>query len=458
MGSILKYGVGLVLVGLLPGCAGMQKERGHDEVGRVVLRRTGHHTGWEHGSPDARKIAERVSQLLAGGLTRQRAVEIALVNNPKLQETYDQLDVSQADLVQAGLLSNPSIGGSVGFRSNGSGPPEYEVSIVENFLDLFLLPLRKRVAEAEFQAETLRVAHAVLEVAAETSKQFAEVQAREETVRLTRNLAEGAEAAATLAGQQLEAGNVTERALASQRAAAVQATMDAAKDELALAEAREGLNRSLGLWGPNTSWKLAENLPAVPPGEAPLEHLEVTALEQRLDVSAARKEVELMDLALSLAKTSRYTGVVNVGAHMHRDVTGPRLVGPTLSLELPIFDQRQALIGRLEAQRRQAQRRLDALGLEVRSEVRLAKAKLELNRHTAEQYLKLLLPLRRTVLEQSELEYNAMQIGLYEFLASKKAQVESDRDYIETVRDYWVARAELERALGGHIPEATAAH
>ncbi|MEO7034727.1 MAG: TolC family protein, partial [Polyangiaceae bacterium] len=180
---------------------------------------------------------------------------------------------------------------------------------------------------------------------------------------------------------------------------------------------------------------------------------EARALTQRLDVQAARKQVEMMDNALSVARTSRYTGVVNVGAHLHQDVTGPRLLGPSLSLELPIFDQRQALIGRLEAQRRQAQRRLEGVGLDVRSEVRMAKARLELNRHAAEQYLTALLPLRRTVLEQSELEYNAMQMGLYELLAMKKSEAETMRAYLETVRDYWVARAELERALGGRATD-----
>ncbi len=453
----MRRAVGFVLLSLVPGCASMQKERGHDDVARIVLRRTGHHTGWERGTPEARQIAERVKKLLTGGLTRETAVEIALVNNPKLQETYDELDVSQADLVQAGLLSNPTLGGSIGFRMNGSGRPEYEVSLVENFLDLFLLPLRKRVAEAEFQAETLRVAHAVLEVVAETSKEFAAVQAGEQTVVLMRGLSQGADAAATLANQQFEAGNITERVLVTQRAASVQADLDLARDELTLTEQREKLNRSLGLWGPEMAWKLGQSLPAVPAGDAPLDHLEVTALKQRLDVGAAQKQLELMDTALSLAKTSRYTGVINVGAHMHQDVTGPRLIGPSLSLELPIFDQRQALIGRLEAQRRQAQRQLDALGLDVRYEVRLAKAKLELNRHAADQYLKELLPLRRTALAQSELEYNAMQIGLYELLATKKAEIETFRAYIESVRDYWVARAELERALGGHLPEAVTA-
>lgn len=435
----------------------MQKERGHDDVSRIVEARTGHHTGWERGTPEAKQIRERVRKLLENGLTSNSAVEIALLNNPELQATYDELDVSQADLVQAGLLSNPTLGGSVGFRMNGSGRPEYEVSLVDSFLDIFLLPLRKKVAEAEFRAETLRVAHAVLETAARAQKELAAYQAAEQTVELMRALAQGADAAATLAAAQFEAGNISERALASEQASFVEAGLGLARDELALTEQREKLNRLLGLWGAESAWKLAEKLPSVPASEPALEHLEVTALRQRLDVAAARKQFELMDAALSLAKTSRYTGIVNVGAHMHQDVTGPRLIGPTLSLELPIFDQRQALIGRLEAQRRQAQRQLDATGLDVRAEVRIAAARLALDRNAAERYATALLPLRRQVLGQAELEYNAMQIGLYELLALKKAEIEAIRSYIETVRDYWMARAELERALGGRIPLAQAA-
>ena len=449
----LRLALGLTL--LLPACAHMEKGLGHDTVSKLVEARSGHRTGWEQGSPEGQQIADRVSALLRGGLSRDRAVQIALINNPHLQETYDELDVSQADLVQAGLLSNPTLSGSIGFQlGNGSARPEYEVSIVQSFLDIFMLPLRKRVARAQFDAETLRVAHAALELAAETSKEFAELQASEQTVELMQSIALGADATALLAERQFEAGNVSERALASERAMSTQAALDLAHDRQRALEHRERLNRLLGLWGPNADWKSAQSLQAIPAQDAPLEHLEVTALRQRLDVQAARKQVEMMESALSTARTSRYTGVVNVGAHLHQDVTGPRLLGPTLSLELPIFDQRQALIGRLEAQRRQAQRRLDALGLDVRSEVRIAKAALDLNRHAAEQYLNALLPLRRTVLEQSELEYNAMQIGLYELLATKKTEVETFRAYLDTVRDYWIAHAELERALGGLLTPA----
>jgi cobalt-zinc-cadmium efflux system outer membrane protein len=450
----MKRTLALVLALALPSCASMDKARGHDDVAKIVQRHTGYRTGWEHGSPDERKIAERVAQLMSGGLTRDRAVAIALINSPHLQATYESLDISQADLVQAGLISNPTVGGSVGFRMNGSGRTEYEVSIVESFLDIFMLPLRKRVAEQQFVTATLRVANEALDTAAEVSKEFAEVQSEVETVELMRSITDAAQAAADLGQRLFDAGNVTERARASERAVYEQAQLDLARDELTLLEHREKLNRMLGLWGPRTTWTLAQRLPLVPDEDLIPDHLESLAMKQRLDVRASKRELALMDTALSLARTSRYTGLIDVGAHVHQDSDGALLFGPTLSLELPIFDQRQAMIGRLEAQRRQAQRRVDELAIGARSEVRLASAKLDMTRRAAGQYKKALLPSRATVLEETQLEYNGMQVGLYELLAAKQAQIQSVRSYIETVRDYWVARAELERALGGRIPAA----
>ena len=442
----------LLLVVALPSCASMQKERGHDDVSRIVQRRSGYRTGWERGTPEDRQIAERVAKLLTGGLTRERAVSIALINSPRLQQTYDSLDVSQADLVEAGLLSNPTIGGSVGFRMNGPGRSEFEVSVVQSFLDIFMLPLRRRVAEQEFVAATLRVAHEALDTAAEVSKAFAEVQADAETVQLMRNISDAAQAAADLAQRLFDAGNVTERTQASQRAVYEQAELDLARDEMTLLEHREQLNRLLGLWGPRTEWTLAQRLPTLPDRDPIPDHLERIAMKQRLDIGAAKRELALLDAALSLAKNSRYTGVVDVGAHVHQDPDGAVLFGPTLALELPIFNQRQGMIGRLEAQRRQTQRRVDQLAVDTRSEVRLATAKLDMTRRASERYERTLLPIRAKVLEQAQLEYNGMQIGLFELLAAKQGQIEAVRSYIETVRDYWKARAELERALGGRLP------
>ncbi len=414
--------------GLVMGCASLSKDRGHQEVGQLVEQRIGQKTSWEHGTPEDAAVAAHVSDLLEAGLTRARALEIALVNNPSLQATYEELGVSQADMVQAGLLPNPSLSGSIGFPSGG-GRSEYETSLVQSFLDIFVLPLRRRVAEQQFSVDVLRVAHEALRVAAEVSKVFAGVQAETQLVELRREVVQGAVAAAELAERQHRAGNITDLALAQEQATYQQAQLDLSAEELTLAK--------------------------LPSEEIGLERLESIAIRQRLDIDAARKQTLLLANAVALARTTRLFGIVQVGVHVHQDPDGPRLFGPTLSLELPIFDQRQALIAKLEAQQRQADRRLASLSVDARSEVRVARLEALTARRLVERYQKVLMPLREKVVEQSQLQYNGMQIGLSELLAAKRAQLEAYRAYIEAVHGYWVARAELERAVGGRTEPTT---
>lgn len=438
---------------LVGGCASIQKERGHAEVAALVEERLGRKTRWNQGTPEDAEVARHLDALLKEDLTSDRAVEVALLNNPALQATYEELGVSQADMVQAGLLSNPTLDGSIGFPIGGGGVYEHEVSLVQNFVDLFTLPLRKRVAREQFMADTLRVAHEALATAAEVRKTFSQVQALQQLVELRRMALQAAEATADLSGRLRAAGNITELDLASEQAAAEGARLELAEDELALVEAREHLNRLLGLWGPRTQWTLSEKLPPLPGQEASLEHLESLAIRQRLDIAAARKQVSLLWNALELARSTRFFGRVEVGVHEHRDADGPRLFGPTLSLELPIFDQRQALIARLEAQHRQGERRLTALSVNTRSEVRAARARLLSLRLVADRYQRVVLPLREKVVEQSQLQYNAMQIGLFQLLSARREQVEAYRGYIEAVRDYWMARADLEQLVGGRLTQ-----
>jgi hypothetical protein len=42
-----------------------------------------------------------------------------------------------------------------------------------------------------------------------------------------------------------------------------------------------------------------------------------------------------------------------------------------------------------------------------------------------------------------QLQYNAMQIGVFDLLRAKQEEVNAGREYVEALRDYWVARADL---------------
>jgi cobalt-zinc-cadmium efflux system outer membrane protein len=434
---------------LFAGCARIQKERGHAEVAALVSQRAQARTHWDQGPPPDEELHRWVTERLRGGLTREAAVEIALCNNPGLQATYEELGVSQADMVQAGLLRNPSLGGSIGFDHRGFS--EGEFSLVQDVLDLIVLPARKDIARERFAADTLRVAQQALDVVAQVARELAGLRASAALVGQREALLASAQAGAAVAERQHEAGNITELGLAEARAAAEQAAIDLAREQLALGEGRERLDRLLGLSGAELGWTLQGGLDEPPPSAPPLAGLEDLAASQRLDVQAARKEAQLLGHAVSLARSSRLFGRVEVGLHGHRDPNGPRLLGPVLALELPIFDQRQALIARLEAEERQGQRRLRGLEVETRSDVRVAGLRLLGAQQVVARYRTALLPLRAQIVELSQLHYNGMFLGLYQLLAARNGQIDAQRAYIEAVRDYWMAHADLERAVGGRL-------
>jgi len=200
---------------------------------------------------------------------------------------------------------------------------------------------------------------------------------------------------------------------------------------------------------------VSARLADLPSSENALDHLESLAIARRLDLAAARQEAQVFAQALQVAKTSRFVGAVEVG--VSRSVgpeAGIRVIGPTLRLELPLFDRRQGLIRRLEAQLNQSEKRLAALSIDARSEVRVARLALLSQREVVEHYRKVLLPIRERIVGLSQQRYNAMLLGVFQLLLAKQAEVEAYRQYIESVRDYWITRAELERVAGGSLRAA----
>ena len=74
------------------------------------------------------------------------------------------------------------------------------------------------------------------------------------------------------------------------------------------------------------------------------------------------------------------------------------------------------------------------------------------SRELAEFYRSVLLPQRSRALDLTLLHYNMMLKGNYDLLFAKQQQVEVEKGYVEAWRDFWIARAQLERAVGGRLP------
>ena len=174
-------------------------------------------------------------------------------------------------------------------------------------------------------------------------------------------------------------------------------------------------------------------------------------MARRLDLAAAHSEAQALEQAASAAGITRFIPALEVGVSTERDAEGTRVTGPSVTVELPLFDQGQGRVARLAAQVRQARAREAELAVNVRAEVRTLRTRLLATRGVVEHYRTVLLPLRERVVQHALLRYNSMLLGVFQLLVARREQIDAYRDYLDSVRDYWTTRAELERAAGGSL-------
>jgi cobalt-zinc-cadmium efflux system outer membrane protein len=439
---------------LLGGCASTNPNAAFTGMRNLAAQRTGHWVQWQTNTTEDAAVDAAVISILRNDLSVDQAVQIALMNNRHLQARLEDLGIAQADLVQAGLLKNPVFFADWRIPNRAPRGTDAEFSITQDFLDLLILPLRRKVAAEQLEGAKLSIANDVLQLAADVKKAYYTLQAREQLLNRLRLIVELNQTAAELAQRQHEAGTLNELDLASQQAASDQSKVDVAQTEAQLAADRERLNRLLGLWGTQAHWKVAGQLPDLPPQEISVEHLESLAIRERLDLAAVRAQLITLARALAVTNGYRYFTSIELGVDTERSPDGQRVTGPSVSLQIPVFDQGKAEVARVEAQFRQYQRRFEAMAVDARSEVREARDQMVARRGLA-QYYNVLLPERIRILNLTLQQYNGMLKGPYDLLLAKQNEVATEQAYIDSWRDYWIARSELEKAVGGRLPGAS---
>jgi cobalt-zinc-cadmium efflux system outer membrane protein len=439
---------------LLSGCATFEPRAGFLEVSDTVKARSGMDVAWNPGTELDAQAAQKVRELLARPLTLDAAVQVALLNNRDLQATYAELGLAQADLVQAGLLKNPVFDIGLKFPLSG-GVTNLELGTALDFLDILYLPLRKRVAVARFEDAKLQVTGAVLDFAAAVQAAFYRHQANEQSLDLFQSIAQGLALSLEVAQRLLEAGNITDLDVARERALAEQAKLQFAVAELATHQSREQLNLLMGLWGDETAWAMTRRLPDIPDQPIPLDGLERQAIGQSLELASARQQIIAAGEQAGFTRATALVPELSLGALAEReggDEGGSWQVGPGLEISLPLFDQAQARIGRAYTETRRAQQAYYALGVRIRATVRAVRASVQGMQSRALYYRDILLPLRERIVNEAQLQYNAMQLGVFGLLQAQEQQIQTAGAYVEALRDYWLARTDLGQLLSGRLP------
>lgn len=445
------------LLGLLAGCSSFSPDGGFGAVAQAAKTHLGRDVDWIRNDDQREARDRRVAELLARPLSVDDAVQLALLNNRGLQAQFAELGITEADWVQAGRLPNPAFSFA---RLDRAGEIELERGLHIDLGRLIAMPLRRVVQGRRLQRTQAEATQAMLALAAATRKAYYQAVSADETVHYRTQVQQASGAAAELASRLQQVGNINPLQRARQQTFHTEATLQLARALQAQRASRERLTRLLGLWGDQTLFRLPDRLPDLPKAIEPVPDIERTAMARRLDVQAARQRAEQTAVDLGLTRRTRLVNVLELGIARNGSNQAPTQTGWEIGVELPLFDWGDARVARAEAIYMQAVERAAETAIHARSEVREAYGAYRTAFDIATLHRDELVPLRQRIADENVLRYNGMLIGVFDLLADARLQISSVNAYIEALRDFWMAQADLDMALLGRAspgPSAEAA-
>jgi outer membrane protein, heavy metal efflux system len=441
---VLRSIAGTLPCALLAACATTSPVASRATVDALIDRRLGRPITWVADS----SVAHRVDGLLSGELTADSAVAASLLASPDLRATFEELGIAQAEVADASRLRNPVValstqpGTNTSFVMQGAG-------IVFPFVDALQRATRQRIAVADRAAVEQRVASAVVDAVTHVRIAWAEAVAARELVVLRQTIARATAASAATATALHAAGNVPDLTLAGERAMAEQNAADVLMADAAATAAQQRLSRLIGRVNRDSAWNVPARVPMPDSTDTPNRAtVEALAIGNRLDLAAAYHDVVALAARAGLARRFALLADGELGIEWADEPDG-RFFGPALEVPLPLFNQGQPAKAAALAKWRQGVARYEAQRLDVLTEVRARYATLVAARDRALRIRRTVLPLRRTVVEESQKQFNAMNLSIFALLQARQSEIESAVASVEALVDYWTARAELERAVGG---------
>lgn len=432
------------------------------------------------------EIGRRVAEIVRAGLTAEDAVRVALLNNPTLQAAFYRIGMARADVVQSGLFSNPSLSFSLQFPEGG-GRSNLQASLAQNIVDLWQIPVRKRVSESTLTETVLSIGRDGARLAADVKAAYFAAVAADRHLTIAKENLEVARNLLDVTQARQKAGAVGELDVNLARSPVLTAELDVQSARFGADTARRRLAILLGLTGRGEELQLIEPLPQPPEMSLPSDHIVEVALEARLDLSAARQtstsaeqrvreeylkvfpNIEIgpflersesrgqpgRNILADTARSSVAAGGLtapDIQSRGQRDQARRQeinsILGPALTMTLPIFDQNQAQIAKAEYEYQQTLKQLDAIKRAVVQEARQAADQAETAWKIARYYEAQVVPQALQALELSDTSYRAGKTSIVTVLEAQRTLLATRRSSVNAARDAAQAIADLERATG----------
>jgi outer membrane protein TolC len=402
---------------------------------------------WIKTQSEANSVNESVNALLSKPLTQDDAVRIALINNRSLQQTYEEIGISQSELVQAGLMTNPLLGYSVG-RSGGITTTTWSLDVM--FLDLLWIPLRRKLSGLTLEETKYRVGDEVLKMTRDTKIAYIDAKIAFEKIALYEAVLKSHEASVQLAIRQNTAGNSSKRDFLKIQDAYAHARLESMKLGRDYAMARENLNRILGVYGVQTEFNLTKEPFVLNSFVLEEKGLENMAIANRLDMNAAIAKVDYAATQAGYAKNTRLLSEAELSVESEKTTDEKKFNTFGVKIPIPIFDFGQGRVSQFQALYNQSVHRLYETAVNIRSQVREGYASSRYAYDMAREMKEVVMPANEQILGETQKYYNGMLDGIYELLEDQRRLGETKIQVLEALGETKKAQANLDYVLGGN--------
>jgi outer membrane protein TolC len=453
----LSFGIAIICALMsFSGCASVGTEREWARLKINLRERTGQDVNWEQSEAAAAGIREQVEAILAGGLGREEAVQIALLNNRELQSRFEDIGIYKADLIQAGLFRNPRLSAIFRIPYHGGGV-NTEIDGILPLSDLWQMPFRKKVASLRLEIGLKRIEQQAVETVWHAGKAYDSVyyltQAGKDTQALFKQFKD-------IKGEVVRRrdfgfSRVLDVYLAQVMETEAEMALYRIQSELVVARAH--LDRVLGLKPGQSGYELSKGsdreIPAIPDKEQAFGF----ALEHRPDIQMLRLKIREAEKKLKLEKW-RILRELEAGGFYEREVEGDEVFGPGVDIQFPVFDQNQAQIARARFVIQKSKKRLQALKGKIREEIIRDLERIRLGEKRVRLLGDKVIPIREKALQYAGHWVQAMQLNRLHLLEAQKGMLQGRLDYARAQMELHHAVGDLAHHLGGRLPLRKGSH
>ncbi len=376
-------------------------------------------------------------------LTLSQALQQAQANNPDMAAANWQVNISQAERRQAGLIPNPELSWEV--EDTRSETRTTTVQLTQPLELGGKRGARIEVAERGIDIATLGVEQNRNALRAEVIQAFYGSLQAGMRVELAAQSREVAQRALTIAEGRVKAGKVSPIEL-------TRAQVQLAELELEASRARKEQNLANStlqlVLGEDGSARLqpegdATQLPAVPPTPSLL-----AALSRSAELRSAKSSIEQQDASFELEKAQRIPDLnVSLGSqYSAADRERVNVVG--LSMPLPLFNRNQ---GNILAAARRADQSRDlriATELRLRNEIQSAAEQWLMAKAEIKAFESTILPSAQNAVDNTARGFELGKFAFLDVLDAQRTLIQSRAQYIQALTEATAAWVQLERILG----------